>query len=76
MKNMKQEAENMYARAVIALQSGNREEASAYAGVSIEMYKILNPQTLDEATPSRMRVEGVEIPDIMHAEVVRQRLGI
>ena len=73
---MKREAENLYTTAMVLKGRGDLQGAKPYAVVSARLYKKLNIQTLEDAAPTRMRVQGIELPDIMHEDVVKQRFGI
>ena len=74
--SQKRRAEEFYAAAITSQRQRDVGRARAYAKEAIGLYEQLNIQTLEEAAPTRMRVNGVELPDIMHQDVVKQRLGI
>ena len=73
---IKREAENMYATAMVLKGRGDLQGAKPYAEKSAKFYDKLDIQTLEEAAPTRMRTQGIELPDIMHSGVVRERFGI
>ncbi|GEM_PF-6703633 len=77
---LKQEAENSYTAAIIWMRAPGMDESNFfvkdYGRRAIKLYQKLNIQTLEDAAPTRMSANGVELPDIMHEDVVRQRLGI
>ncbi len=74
--DLKRKAEESYAAAITWKREGNVGRARAFAIEAISLYEQLNIQTLEEAAPTRMRVNGVELPDIMHQDVVKERLGV
>lgn len=49
--------------------------AREWAIRSIELLESLPSDTLTDVASTRVRVGGVEIPDLLHADVVRERLG-
>ena len=72
---MKIAAEENYAAAMINKDT-DPIAARDYGLRAIELYEALNIQTLEDAAPTRMSFWGIELPDIMHQDVVRERLGI
>ena len=62
----KERAESSYARAMQLKEDGYLHLAREVGARAIRIYKQLNIQTLEDAAPTRMRVNGIELPDIMH----------
>ena len=75
-EEMKYQAEKHYANAVLCQRWGDEMRARFYASMAIDLYKKINVQTLQDAAPTRTRIYGIELPDIMHEDVVRERLGL
>lgn len=73
---MKQRAEENYASAILSMRQGDLVGAREYGSMVIQLYQKVGIQTLQDAAPTRMRIQGVELPDIMHEDVVRKRLGL
>src|SRR3989344_6501308 len=74
--SLKKIAEERYAAAITLKRKGDFSAARNRAINAVRLYEELNIQTLEDAAPTRMRVNGIELPDIMHQDVVRERLGI
>lgn len=72
----KQHAEDYYALAVQHLQAGKYQMARKFADISIYFYEQVNIETIEDAAPTRPIVRGVNMPDIMHEDVVRERLDL
>ena len=75
-EDLKRVAELAYALAMIAKKMGEHELKEYYGGKSVEIYKILDVQTIDDARPYHTRIKDVEIPDLMHEGVVIDRLSL
>ncbi|HIJ10998.1 TPA: hypothetical protein HA278_02980 [Candidatus Woesearchaeota archaeon] len=69
-------AEDFYAAAMHEMRHGSRTRAKEIGRIAVAAYELYNPQTLDDAAPTRQIVKGINLPDIMHQDVVRQRLGL
>ncbi len=72
----KRHAEDYYALAVQHMQAGKRQMAEKFADISIHFYELVGIDTIEDAAPTRPIVRGVIMPDIMHADVVRERIKI
>ncbi|MDP3990655.1 MAG: hypothetical protein Q8Q01_05645 [archaeon] len=72
----KMQAENNYAVGITYLREGKSEIAREYAINAVQLYELVNVETLEDAAPTRMRVLGIELPDIMHQDVVKKRFGL
>lgn len=75
-KEMKYPAEKHYANAVLCDRKGDSIGTIYHGSRTVSLYQRIRIKTLEDATPTRMRTRGVELPDIMHEEVGRQRLGL
>ena len=74
---MKQLAEECYAKAILCDRERDIGGCRYYAYRAIDIYqRIIQIKTIEDATPTRMRIQGVELPDIMHEDVVRERLRL
>ena len=84
---LKQKAENKYAQAKLYLtgiddlmfwnqKGAQMDEVEKLGTEAIRLYERLNIQTLEDAVPTRMEVKGIYLPEIMHENVVRQRLNL
>ena len=84
---LKRKAEDKYTKAVGGLdvveylllpdqQEEQREFALGLGKEAIELYERIGVNTLEDAAPTRMRVNGIELPDIMHQDVVKERLRL
>lgn len=68
-------AESAYAVAVRADAAGEADVASDYAKKALELLASLPSETIEQVTSTRVSVGGVSIPDLLHDDVVRSRLG-
>lgn len=75
-EDLKRVAELAYALAMIAKRIGEHDLKEYYGSKSVEIYKILDVQTIDDARPYHTRIKDVEIPDLMHEGVVIDRLSL
>ena len=74
---MKQLAEEYYAKAILCDRERDIGGCRYYAYMAMDLYqRIIQIKTIEDATPTRMRILGVELPDIMHEDVVRERLRL
>lgn len=78
VRYLKQAAEIAFAIAMESLEeeSEDLETATKYVDKSIMLYKELNAQTEEDAAPYYMRINKVEIPDLMHELVVIDRYNL
>jgi hypothetical protein len=51
------------------------EVARKWALRSIELLETLPSDTVEQVTSTRMSVGGVDLPELLHADVVRERLA-
>ena len=75
-RGRKQEAAELaYAIAFRRQAEGRVREAAKYACACLALYAELPTNTIEQCTPTRMEVAGVSLPDYLHEDVVRARLG-
>jgi len=74
--NWKMQAENCYAQAVVCLGRAELDQAKHYGEKAIELYERVRIETLQDAAPTRMQIFGIYLPDIMHEDVVKKKLGL
>lgn len=74
-EELKEQAEQLYAKAMLCAQEGNTAPARYYGREAIRLYQQYGVETLEDACPTQMQVLGVNLPDIMHQDVVRERLA-
>lgn len=67
-------AEIAYAVAVVSRKAGDFEKAKRYAEAAISMFEELNTTALEDAAARNSVIEGVVIPELIHENVVRDRL--
>jgi hypothetical protein len=68
-------AELAYAIAVRLQAEGRVRMASDYGRTCLALYEELPTSTIEQCTPTHMKVAGVSLPDYLHEDVVRARLG-
>ena len=68
-------AELAYAIAVRLQAEGRVHEAGKFARKCLALYSDLPTSTIEQCTPTQMEVAGVSLPDLLHDNVVRSRLG-
>ena len=71
----RQAAEMAYAIAVRLQAEGRVRDAAVYGRTCLALYEELPSSTIDQCTPTQMKVAGVALPDFLHDDVVRSRLG-
>lgn len=71
----RQAAETAYAIALRAEGDWNMSVASEYARKALALLESLPSETIDQVTSTRIKVGGVLIPELLHGDVVRSRLG-
>ena len=64
-----------YAIAVRLQAEGRVRHAAKYGQACLALYEELPTSTIEQCTPTQMKVAGVSLPDYLHEEVVRSRLG-
>lgn len=68
-------AELAYAIAVRLQAEGRIREAGKFARKCLALCSDLPTSTIEQCTPTQMEVGGVSMPDLLHDDVVRSRLG-
>lgn len=68
-------AETAYAIALRAEGEWNVSLASDYARKALRLLESLPSETIEQVTSNRLSVGGVPIPELLHDDVVRARLG-
>jgi hypothetical protein len=68
-------AELAYAIAVRLQAEGRVRAASEYGRACLALYDELPTETIEQCTPTQMNVAGVSLPNYLHEDVVRSRLG-
>ena len=67
-------AELAYVIAMTAKNAGDNEKAIQYGKESVELFDRLNVQTLEECAAKYVVVNGIAMPELIHTDVVRDRL--
>ena len=67
-------AELAYVIAKIAKNNGDIKKATQFGKESVKIFDELNVQTLEECTAKYVTVNGIALPDIIHSDVIRNRL--
>lgn len=68
-------AELAYIIAMSAKAAGEDEKAVQYGKESVELFDKVNVQTLEECASRYVVVNGIAMPELIHADVVRDRLS-
>lgn len=68
-------AETAYAIALRAEGEWNVALAAEYARKALRLLESLPSETIEQVTSTRISVGGVPIPELLHDDVVRARLG-
>jgi hypothetical protein len=68
-------AEIAYVIAMIAKNKGDSKKAIRYGKESIQLFDQLDPKTLDECAAVNTVINGIALPDLIHSDVVRDRLS-
>lgn len=68
--DLKNAAELAYALAIFSKRVSDYKFMDFYAKKSIEIYKVLNVQNIEDACPIHRRIHDIPIPDLMHEQVV------
>ncbi|NTU66984.1 MAG: hypothetical protein HGB08_03610 [Candidatus Moranbacteria bacterium] len=66
-------AELAYVIAMQSMNSGDTGKAEAYAQKCLELFERLDPQTIEECAARNVVVNGIALPDLIHADLVRER---
>ena len=69
----RESAEVAFVLAVIARQRGDVAEARRYAEESIQLFEGLSVESLEDCAACYTTIEGIAVPDLIHADVVRDR---
>jgi len=67
-------AELAYVIAKTAKDAGDNKRAAQFGKKSIALFDILNVQTQEECAAKYVTVNGIALPDLIHSDVVRDRL--
>lgn len=67
-------AETAYAIAILSKEAGDLKKAKKYAENAISIFKELNIQGLEDAAARNNVIGGVVIPELIHENVVKDRL--
>lgn len=70
----KRAAEMAYALAILAAKSSNHERAQQFGTAAVSLFLATEQATLESAAAVHTVIAGIAIPDIIHADVVRNRL--
>src|SRR5262245_51136603 len=68
-------AELAYALAVRFQSEGRVRHAAEYGRACLALYEELPTSTIEQCTPTQMRVAGILMPNYLHEDIVRSRLG-
>ncbi|MDP2631832.1 MAG: hypothetical protein Q8P30_03655 [Candidatus Uhrbacteria bacterium] len=67
-------AEYAYVLAQLYKRAGNDEQAIRFGRESIALFDKCRMETMEECAARNMVIEGVALPDLIHQDVVRNRL--
>lgn len=67
-------AEHAYALAALHQRDGNNAEAVHFGREAIALFDKCSMQTMEDCAARGVIIEGIAIPDIIHQDVVRNRL--
>ena len=67
-------AELAYVIAKTAKDAGDTEKAAQFGKESVALFDELNVQTQEECAARYVTVNGIALPDLIHSDVVRDRL--
>src|SRR6266508_2889978 len=68
-------AELAYAIAVRTQAEGRVRDAAEYGRRCLTLLESLPSRTIEDVTSTRMKAGGVHMPELLHEDVVRARLG-
>lgn len=69
-------AEYAYALAVLYQQGGNSDRATQLGLKAITLFGLCRMETMEDCAALNVAIEGVVIPDLIHENVVRDRLKL
>lgn len=72
--NPRKAAELAFAIATLAMNAGDIEKAKEFGRKSVALFEQANPQTRDECIAMHTEINGAPLPEMIHANVVRDRL--
>ncbi len=72
--NPRDAAEHSYALAMLYKRDGNYHQAIHFGKKSITLFNKCRMETLEECAAINVVINGIAIPDLIHQEVVRNRL--
>ncbi|MBI2050550.1 MAG: hypothetical protein HYT31_01975 [Parcubacteria group bacterium] len=67
-------AEHAYALAMLHKQAGNSEQAVRFGRDAIALFGACRMETMEDCAARNTVIEGVALPDLIHQDVVRDRL--
>ena len=67
-------AEYAYVIAMLHKRAGNNDEAVRYGREAIALFDKCQMETMEECAARNVVIEGVALPDLIHQDVVRDRL--
>ena len=67
-------AEHAYALAMLHKQDGNDEQAILFGREAIALFGKCQMETMEACAARNVVIEGVAIPDLIHQDVVKDRL--
>lgn len=67
-------AEYAYVLAMLNKRAGNNDEAARYGRDSLDLFDKCLMNTIEDCAARNVVVEGVALPDLIHQDVVRNRL--
>lgn len=67
-------AEHAYALAMLSKHDGNNDQAVKFGNEAIALFNKCNMDTMENCASRNTTIEGVVIPDLIHQDVVRDRL--
>ena len=68
-------AELAYIVAMTAKANGDNDKAIKFGKMSVKIFDELNVQTMEECAARYTVVNGIALPDLIHSDVVRDRLS-
>ncbi|MFZ2500739.1 MAG: hypothetical protein WAW90_01995 [Minisyncoccia bacterium] len=72
--NPRDAAEYAYALAMLSKQDGDNKQAVSFGREAITLFDKCQMQSTEECTALNVSLGGVSIPDLIHQDVVRNRL--
>ncbi len=73
--HMREAAELAFAIAVRTQAEGRVRDAAEYGRRCLTLLESLPSRTIEDVTSTRMKAGGVHMPELLHEDVVRARLG-